>query len=294
MTFRQMEFLAAVCEHKSISKASCALCVSQQGISKAIRELEEELGCELLSRTPSGVTLTQYGAYVLEECQLILRKKDYMAAHVLQMKSAPKEPLLVGMAYGVVAALPPNFLAGFVRKYPDIALTYSNYPDLSLEEKLHQEEFDLGVTLGPVDRGDFNSEILKKEPVYLCIPRTHPLSEAPLITMKDLIGQSFVMFSTQFHICHNFLASCRHAGFEPNIVLSSSDFNSLRELAQHSGALFVVPEHTVRDDDPQLRYYPFPDRYYTWDICFVTKKNRLMTENILAFYQYLKDAIEEF
>ena len=75
MTFRQIEFFTTVCKCKSISKASAVLRISQQGISKALLDLEAELGCQLLKRTSSGVTLTNYGTYVLQEFEIILRKK---------------------------------------------------------------------------------------------------------------------------------------------------------------------------------------------------------------------------
>ena len=67
MTFRQMELFILVCEYKSISKTSEKLFISQQGVSKMIRELEKELSCKLLNRTKNSISPTESGLYFLEE-----------------------------------------------------------------------------------------------------------------------------------------------------------------------------------------------------------------------------------
>ena len=293
MTFRQLEFLIAVCEEGSFSKASARLLISQQAISKAIRELEEELGVPLLKRTSGGVTLTNYGIYAHEECLRILQKKDYMMSHILQMKAAPKEPLVVGMSYGVIAALPPSFLGDFAARYPQFQLEYEDHTDRRLVDLYRQEQYDLILTIGPLDRTDSNVELIKREKVYLCIPHNHPLADADphSLTMDSLREYAFVMFDHHFNMGDNFRASCRHAGFEPNILLSSGDFNSLVELAVHTCSLFIVPEHTIRPMDAHLKYLSFPDPHFTWDILFATRKSKILTEGIVTFRQYLKQAV---
>ncbi len=72
-------------------------------------------------------------------------------------------------------------------------------------------------------------------------------------------------------------------------MIASSDFNSLKEIAQHNNLLFVVPGHTIRPDDARLRYEKFPDDRFTWDVNFVKKNNKVLTENMMAFYRYLKE-----
>ena len=106
MTFRQMELFVAVCEYKSINKTSAAYHISQQGISKTIREVEEELGCVLLNRDINGVSPTRFGTYFLNECRIILERKNYVCSHITQIEDMPQETIYLGMAFGVVSSLP--------------------------------------------------------------------------------------------------------------------------------------------------------------------------------------------
>lgn len=291
MTFRQMEVFIAVCECKSINKASAVHHVSQQGLSKMIRDLEEELGCQLLYRGTNGVSPTQYGAYFLEECRIILDRKKYMSSHILKVKSAPKETIFLGMAFGVVSVLPYKLITDFENTHPSVNIEYSDHTDFYLEQLAQKDEYDFCITTGVTDTDRFSAEHLFQEHTYLCIPWTHELYHKKHIQMNDLKCQRYAMFSTKFHIRHNFVASCRNAKFDPIIDISSSDFNSLREIALYNNLLFVVPEHTIRQDDSKLRYYRFPDDNFSWDAYFVKKKNKDLTENMLAFYRYIKEQL---
>ncbi len=292
MTFRQMELFAAVCEHKSINRASAVHFISQQGISKMIHELETELGCVLLNRTKQGVTPTQQGAYLLEECLAMLERKNHLCQNLATMEDFPQEIISIGMAFGMASALPTWVMADFERLHPSVHIDYNDQVDFYLEHLLKKEEFDFCVTTGVLDHDVLQAEKLFDEAVYLCIPKTHMLYTKEEISMEDLIGQGFAMFSAQFHIRHNFIQTCQHAGFEPSIAITSNDFNSLKEIARHNNLLFVVPVHTVHPSDTLLRYVPFPLDTLVWSSYFVRKKSKPLTSTMLAFYHFLKEQLE--
>lgn len=292
MTFRQMELFVAVCEHKSMNRAAVACFVSQQSISKTIRELEEELGCQLLLRTQAGVSPTKSGNYLLGECRAIMEKKNFLCSHLAQLAEMPVEVIHLGMAYGIIAAIPYRTLSDFEDKHPYTKIEYGDNNDFYLESLLKKGEYDFCITTGVLDGDLLQGEQLADEGIYLCIPAGHPLFAQPVITMEDLEHQSFAMFSSQFHIRHNFTASCHRFGFAPNISISSSDFNSLKEIARTNQLLFIVPAHTLVDQDPTLRYYPFPDHKLRWGIYFVKKKSRVLSEQAEAFRRYLKLLME--
>lgn len=290
MTFRQMELFIEVCQHKSINETSAVCHISQQGISKTIKELEEEVGCRLLDRGINGVSPTPYGIYFMNECRIILERKEYMCAHISQIDEIPEETIFLGMAFGVISALSYRLIAEFEKAHPQVNIEYTDHTDYYLENLLKKDEFDFCITTGVVDTDRLTAKALLREQVYLCIPDTHELYGKEQIQMEDLKEQRYAMFSTQFHIRHNFAAACHRAGFEPEIEISSSDFNSLKEIAQHNNLLFVVPAHTIRRDDSKLRYVRFPDDEFVWSIYFVMKKNKVMSENMQAFYRYLEEA----
>ncbi len=293
MTLRQIEFFVAVIECKSINKASDLLNVSQQAVSKSLRSLEDELGCPLMLRSNGGVVPTNYGTYVLQEFQSILHKRDYLISHLNQMVQNPQEPLTIGMSFGILGALPPHFLNDFIATHPNIRFTYTDSTDAQLQKQLSDGSVDAAVIAGPFTNVEFRMETLKKERSFLVIPKGNPLYTKKNVTLADLSSTTYVMMSAQFNSYHNFLYACRHAGFTPNIILKSNDFNSLREQGVQLQSLAICPEHAVRKSDPSNRYVPFPDPYFTWDIMFAIKETKLMTEPINEFYRCLKMALGE-
>ncbi len=292
MTFRQMELFIAVCENKSISKASDIHFISQQGISKMIRELEQELNCILLKRTKSGVIPTENGIYFLAECKAILERKNTLLSTISDPKDFIHETIFLGMAYGMIAALPRSLITNFEKQHEFVSIAYSDHTDLRLETLLQAGDYDFCVTAGVLDSDSFSSELLFSEDVFLCIPKTHELFHKKTIEMSDLKEQHFAMFSTQFHIRHNFSTSCKNYGFEPKIDISSSDFNSLKEIAAQNDLLFVVPKHTVVNNDAKYRYYKFPDETFLWNVYFTKRNNKKFTTNMTAFYNFLKESIK--
>lgn len=291
MTFRQMEVFIKICEEESINKAATSLIISQQGLSKMLRELEEELGCLLLERTQKGVKLTHCGRYFLGECRTIVEKKTFLTEHISHIKDFPQEVIHLGMCFGMIAVIHYKTLRSFQQQYPHIHIEYSDHVDFYLEHLFKKGEYDFCVTSGILDKDTMISELIRTEPVYLCVPVNHPLSYKKTVEMQDLKGESFAMFSTQFHIRHLFDFICQKAGFFPHIALSSNDFNSLKEVAKENNLLFIVPEHTINPDDHGLHYIPFPDPLLVWNIFFVRRKNKQLSESALTFYNYLKASI---
>lgn len=293
MTFRQIEFYVTACQEGSFGKAAAKLLISQQSISKAVQELESELGVTLLERHASGLSFTSYGAFVYEEFLRILQEKSNLICLVQDMKAFPKESLTVGMSFGVISALPPTFLKDFERAFPYIQLNYEDHPDSELLRRFRNENYDFILTIGPVDSKDTLTELIHQEPVFLCIPKDHPLYSRSLpVTMEELRQYSFVMFDHQFRIRDNFFSACNHAGFEPDIYLSSGDFNSLLELCANTNNLFIVPQHTVRESRT-IRYEPFPDARLTWDVLFAIKKSKVFSPCISSFHSFLLESLHQ-
>lgn len=291
MTFRQMELFMAVCESGSITSASKRGHVSPQGVSRTIRDLEEELGCELIRRSHAGISLTPRGSFFYDECRRIMQWKNGLPAALLHCEENPPETVRLGMAYGMISALPGHLFSGFEALHPGVRIRYEDNTDLALEAQLRQGEFDLCLTTGVLDADRFVKRTLFQEPVMLCIPRGHELYEKKAVGMEDLDGRHFVMFSTQFFIRHKFDAICSEAGIEPVIDYVSNDFNSLLGLVQQHGLLFAVPGHCVGSLGEQCRYTPFPDDRFRWDVCLVRERHPEPTGVAAVVWDYLEKTV---
>ncbi len=287
ITLRQMEVFIAVCETQSISKAASALYVTQQGVSKSIKDLEKEVGVPLLLRTAHGMQPNEYGTYILEESYQMLSRARAMAAHVDYMHQTGRRPLDIGASFGVLAALPAELQKEFRDQNPDIELIYTDGPDTVMEKRLVDGEFDAAILIGPPDDLNIVSRPLYSERVFLFIPHGHPLYGKENVSMTDLIGQRFVMFTEDFRIARHFISVCHFSGFEPWLIQRSADFNSLRELALQHCCLFIAPEHTVNPNFTDCSYVPFPDPMLRWTMYYAVRRNKVITDTMLCLENLL-------
>ena len=293
MTFRQMEIFTAVCECGSITTASREYHISPQGISHTIQELEEELGCLLLNRSVSGVTVTARGSFFYDECRNVLKWKDGLPERLAAWEGEPEETVQLGMAYGMIPAMPDNLFSDFEALHPGVRIRYADNTDLALEGQLGRREFDFCLNTGIMDKDNFLGKTLASQPMMLCIPRGHALFHKTKIGMEDLADQHFVMFSTQFFVRHHFNTSCRRAGFQPILDFVSNDFTSLMALSQRNGALFTIPADFVESQNAQCRYVPFPDERYCWDICLVRNQGSELGKGAKLLWEYIESRFSE-
>lgn len=289
MTFRQMEIYTAVCECGSITTASREYHISPQGISRSIRDLEEELGSTLLTRSVTGVAVTPRGSFFYDECRRILRWKEGLAAQLAAWDGEPKETIQLGMAYGVISAVPRNLFSGFEVLHPRIQIHYADNTDLGLENQLKRGEYDFCLNTGIMDSDRFTGKTLAREPIMLCIPPGHIYYSKNNINIEDLAEQHFAMFSSQFFMRHSFETACQRAGFKPILDYISSDFNSLFTLSQNNTLLFIMPEIFTKNLNDQCRYIPFPDDKISWDVCLVKNNSTTLNKGAELLWEYIEN-----
>lgn len=294
MTFRQMELFISICEAESINKAAVTNFISQQGLSKMIQELEQELDCQLLVRSKQGIKPTGCGLYFLNECKQILEKKEHLTTHINNIKDIPQEVINIGMAFGMISVIHYKTFLDFQVQYPHIRIDYTDQTDIYLEHLYQRGQFDFCVVTGTIDHDSFKSELIYRSPIFLSVPKSHPLYNKKSISMDMLAEYDFAIPTTQFFIRHNFELSFAKFDIKPNISISSNDFNSLKEVSKENNLLFVLPEHTINKDDKGVKYFPFPDTEFTWDIYFIKRKNASLSENTQIFYNYLKNHMLSF
>ena len=289
MTFWQMEIYIAVCECGSIATASREYHISPQGISRSIRDLEEELGCRLLKRSVSGVAVTERGSFFYGECRKVLKWKSGLPERLAAWAGEPEETVQLGMAYGMISVMPDKLFSDFEALHPGVRIRYADNTDLALEGQLERGEYDLCLNTGIMNKERFLGKTLGSQPMMLCIPRGHALFRQASIGMEDLAEQHFVMFSSQFFLRHHFNTSCRRAGFQPILDFVSNDFTTLMALSQKNCLLFTIPADFVESQNAVCRYVPFPDARLCWDVCLVRSQDRPLGKGAALLWEFIEN-----
>ena len=123
MELRQLEYLVAVAEEASFTRAAGRVHISQSGVSAQIRQLEHELGAELIDRSSRAARVTDAGAAALPHARAALSAAAALRQSVDEVNGLVRGRLVVGMVTACTVTGLFDALAGFRRAHPGVSLT---------------------------------------------------------------------------------------------------------------------------------------------------------------------------
>jgi DNA-binding transcriptional LysR family regulator len=195
MELRHLRYFVAVAEELHFRRAAERLHMSQPPLSQQIRQLEEEVGAQLLLRNQHRVELTASGAAFLERAREILDAVESAALEARRVQRGEVGRLAVGFVGSSMYSIVPELLNAFRERHGDVALRLG---ELGTTEQLRQLEngrLDVGFLRPRQPRPGLTIEPVYSERVMLALPDRHPLAAAARIHVADLAGEQLVLLS---------------------------------------------------------------------------------------------------
>ncbi|MBA3809334.1 MAG: LysR family transcriptional regulator, partial [Solirubrobacterales bacterium] len=251
----RLKVLREVAYRGSLSAAAEALSYTQSAISQQIATLEAETGMALLERHHRGVTLTAAGQTLVGHAEGILARLDAAEASLAAIAGLCGGRLRMASFPTAGATLMPLAIATFRGSYPDVELTLAEGEPEQILPRLRAAELDLALLFEFAGEstleGDLTRVELLSDPMYLALPRTHPLAERTQIRLADLAAEAWVQTSRESPCARHVVRSCHSAGFEPNVSFESDDYQTVQGLVAAEVGVALIPElalSVVRDD----------------------------------------------
>ncbi|MEG1681014.1 MAG: LysR family transcriptional regulator, partial [Stenotrophomonas sp.] len=229
-----------VVRHDGFSAAAEAVFATQPTISKAIRQLEDELGEVLLQRSRNGVRLTPAGQIVYRRALALLGEREDMLRELEELRDLQRGELHLGLAsLGSDILFAPVF-ARFRQLYPQIELRVLERGSEALEESLRAGEIELAASLLPV-ADDLQWQAVRTEPLVALLPRQHPLAAAASLQLQDLADVPFVLFEKGFLLNRHIIQACQARGFSPREVTRSGQPDFIVALVAAGLGVALLP-----------------------------------------------------
>ncbi len=244
MELRHLQYLVAVAEEANFTRAAARVHVAQPGVSAQIRQLERELGQQLLDRSGRRVTVTAAGAAVLPHARAAL-------AAVAAARDAVDEltGLLRGrIGIGTLTSISsegfdlPALLAQFHDDHPQVEITLTAANSDQLVRSLHDGRLDLAVlSLGAAEPAGLALHVLDEEPLVAAVSPGHPLAARQTITLRALARQPLISLPAGTGLRSILDAALAAAGLTPTISFEAGDPRILAQLAGHGLGVAVLP-----------------------------------------------------
>jgi len=233
MELRPLRAFVEVVRRGGFSRAAETVFATQSTISKAVKQLEQEIGAPLLDRSGRRVALTAIG-------EVVYRRGVKLLAEIEELRGLKRGVLRLGLPPVGSSTLFAPLFAIYRQLYPGIEVRLVEQGSDQLEESLRAGEIEFAGLLLPV-AADFDCTPVRREPMVALVARDHPLASRSSIALRELKDTPFIMFEPGFSLHRIILDASRRSGFEPTIGALSSQIEFMIELVGAGMGVAFLP-----------------------------------------------------
>jgi LysR family hca operon transcriptional activator len=195
MELRHLRYFLAVAEEGSFTLAAERLHTAQPSLSRQIRDLEHEVGTELLTRGARGVELTAPGRAFLDHARLALAQAETAIEAAQRASHQTKPTFALGFLTGVEMEWLPEAMRLIKDKLPEVDVTVSSHYSPRLAEALMRGKLDLAFMRPEIDMPQLEYKVVQTEPLIVVMPSNHRLTSQKAIAIESFKDEIFLGMS---------------------------------------------------------------------------------------------------
>jgi len=253
VNLQQIKYLCAVVDHGlNVSEAAAALYTSQPGISKQIRQLEDELGLRIFVRQGKRLaSLTPAGEVVVATARRALREIANMKRVADEFRSEDEGTLAIATTHTQARYVLPKILATFAEEFPKVRVMLHQGNPLQVADQTVAGTADVGIATESLDE---NPELVTL-PCYrwnrcVLVPKGHALAKVKPLTLEALAQHPIITYDFAFTGRTAINAAFAAKRLKPNVVLTALDSDVIKtyvELGMGAGILAQMAYDSEKD-----------------------------------------------
>lgn len=268
-----LEQLVAFSRYGTLSAASEALHLSQPALSRSMQKLEALLGVTLFERNKNKITLNENGLLTTEYAAKLLEQQQDMVERIRAFDRSRRTITL-----GACAPMPIwDLLPLLTQIYADMTIASEIKEDTDLLKGLYDGIYQLVVLHEKPEDSSLYCQLLGQEQLYLSVPPAHPLAGYPSLHLKDIEGQTMLLYSQigfWYDLCMNEMPNVR--------FLMQNEYDVFGELVSASALPCFTTDQAMKRNglEPNRKAIPFLDKEATatyYCICLPGERHRLMS-----------------
>jgi DNA-binding transcriptional LysR family regulator len=249
MTLRQLEYLIAVAQEESFTRAAQRLFVSQPALSYQIRTLEHSLGATLFERGPGGAHLTPEGRQVLPHAIATVQRAARATEAARAAAALDVGEVRLGTLYSIAVGIIPAALRAWRTSHPAVDIEVSEFLNVEgLAESMAEGSVDVGMGPAP-ESWEGPIRRLGTEELVLVLPDGDPLLERHPpprgVPVAALSTRAWVLYAADSELTRTVEAACAQAGFVPRAAVRTHHTRTAIELAAAGLGPALVPDNVI-------------------------------------------------
>jgi DNA-binding transcriptional LysR family regulator len=245
MELRQLRYFIALSEELHFSRAARRLHLSQPPLTRQIRQLEEELGVDLLYRTTRKVELTDAGHAFANEARQILARVAHASGLAAQANRGVVGQLVLGYT-PARANIVAKAVKAFGKLYPNVRISLRDMSGQNVQ-LIRDGRIDVGFVALPVDKTGLIVETVLRERYLVAMPEKHRLAARRSISIRELAKEPSLLFPRYSNpVGYDIVVGlCRTRDLSMNIVLEVENLHMRIELVRAGFGICVVRTSTA-------------------------------------------------
>lgn len=285
MELHQLDNFIAVAKHRHFTNAAKERMISQPALSRSIIKLEEELGAPLFYRETKAVRLTRHGEQFLIKAKQARRALNEGIEQVKKNMSLEHGEISVSFLHTLGLRLMPQLIAEFKKQYPNVTFRLYQGANETLRKMVETGEADICLSSPPLPNELLQWTVLEKEPLYVVLPKTHPLAAQKEMNMKEMQHEDFIGFKPGYGLRYMFDLMCRDLNIHPHLAFEGEEVSTILGLTAAGLGAAVLPKTADHQYFPVV-FLPVADYTCERTIALAQLKNHELSPAAERFKQF--------
>ena len=260
ITLRQLRYLTSLARHRHFGRAAQDCAVSQPALSMQVRELEREIGAELVERRPGDIALTDTGVEVAQRAESILtaaRDLVDFARH----RDVLSGPLKLGIIPTLAPYILPRVLPLLQASYPLLQLEVRETQTKMLLDELASGALDAVMLALPAEGGDVETLPLFDDPFLLAVPTADKFAVHGLVNIADVDQRRLILLEEGHCLRDQALAFCATTRRDAPASLGATSLATVMQMVANGYGVTLLPQVAVDAElhDERVRLLRFRD-----------------------------------
>jgi LysR family nitrogen assimilation transcriptional regulator len=249
MELRQLRYFVAIVDHGSLSRAALILHVAQPALTQQLRQLEQELGVQLLHRSAQGVLSTDAGKVFYEHAQAILKQVADARSAVAQSAERPSGSVTLGLPHSISGALALPLLTASRAQHPEITLQLTEELTGNLGEQLKSGRINLAVLFDDGQLGQFATTPLAEEELQFISRTDAPYAKGEhALSLRQALATTLILPGLQHGVRPRIESVARAAGLSVGNVIEINSIAILKSALLADMGATLLPSAPVLDE----------------------------------------------
>lgn len=240
---RHLKYFQVLAEELKFRKAADRLFISQPGLSRQIKQMEEIFNAPLFDRNKKKVTLTEAGLYLKEEVDFLFSHIENIKKQLTNITEGKQGELRIGFLGSAAQKIVPEVIFKLNKDFPEIRTNLDEMPNKMQVELLEKDMLDMGFVRMQQFKPGISKYMIHQDTFSLVLPKSHPMKEASFEAVKQLGEEPFIFFSSDDSPFYYdlMMSICEDHRFKPKTYHKSVNALTIFKLVEEGLGIAIVP-----------------------------------------------------